>query len=196
MERERLQELSGHQLVRIFGRLGGDQPKPRSHVDLSSTGNVFVLFRDFVGRVQDASAKESIPLVISLVAAGRLLTGDLAGAEIIVDPFRRVRMLEIMGPATAWSPRRKPCFMRFRCQTPSRTWRVGVRAPMIKRDFVPGFENIAMPASSGLVSGGDLTIEIWSRLLHDSDLFRCPRSTRGLRWCPRRTGRLGPTRSR
>jgi hypothetical protein len=48
-------------------------------------GDVFAAFRDFAQRMRRASVAETNGLVVSLVAAARLLAGEIEGAAIIVE---------------------------------------------------------------------------------------------------------------
>jgi hypothetical protein len=55
------------------------------HFELSDDADIFELFRAFVARAAQLCAASTDPLTLSLVATGRLLTADLAAAEVILE---------------------------------------------------------------------------------------------------------------
>jgi hypothetical protein len=90
---ERLKPL-GRQRLRILSCLGGDMRHLPQYLVIQPDEDVLLAFRSFVQRLVAEWNAESDPLTKSLLAAGRLLTGDLSGADDIIDnlpaePFKR-----------------------------------------------------------------------------------------------------------
>jgi len=80
----RLQELGYRRGLFLFCA-NGDWPKSPWYFAPPADADIFTAFRDHVERLSRESHAESDPLVVSLLAAGRLLCGDLAAANIILD---------------------------------------------------------------------------------------------------------------
>lgn len=75
----------GTQRLRILSCLGGDVPRLPQYFDPGPAEDVFVAYRAFVERMLLECASASDPLTRSLVGAGQLLSGDLAGARAIIE---------------------------------------------------------------------------------------------------------------
>ena len=84
---ERNQRLAplGVQRLRISSCLGGDMPRLPQYFDPRPGEDVFAAFRAFVERMVQTTQSASDALTRSLVGAGRLLTGDLAGAREVIE---------------------------------------------------------------------------------------------------------------
>jgi hypothetical protein len=77
----------GYQRLRLLGCLGGNIPHVPSYFNPAQGTDIFEAFRQYVTRTMDTWANETDPLSISLLAAARLLTGDLDATDIIIDHF-------------------------------------------------------------------------------------------------------------
>jgi hypothetical protein len=79
----------GLQRLRILGCIGGQSP-----FDPPADANVFDAFRSHMGELSKRLATETDWLTVSLLAAGRFLSGDLAAANLILDylPTRAVEL--------------------------------------------------------------------------------------------------------
>lgn len=75
----------GVQRLRITSCLGGDMPRLPQYFDPSLGEDVFGAFRSFIGRMVQRTASASDAATRSLIGAGRLLTGDLSGADEVID---------------------------------------------------------------------------------------------------------------
>jgi hypothetical protein len=64
--------------------------------------DIFEAFADHVRQLSQLFAAETDPLTVSLLAAGRLLTGDLAAADVIIDNLPLRPSGSIMERACAW----------------------------------------------------------------------------------------------
>jgi hypothetical protein len=81
----RLSQL-GVQRLRILGCLGGDTRQLPQYFDPQPGENVLEAFERFVERmVRQHGGEQADSLTISLLATGRLLSGDLSGADDILD---------------------------------------------------------------------------------------------------------------
>jgi hypothetical protein len=85
-----LKPLGRHRL-RIFSCLGGDLPHLPQYTPIGPDADVFAAFRSFVqGLIAKSRAMPLDPLTKSLLAAGRLLTGEVDAADEILDSLPRV----------------------------------------------------------------------------------------------------------
>lgn len=75
----------GFQRLRLIDCLGGNSRWGLGQFEPAPNADVFEEFRKYIVQLSRRYASESNPLVISLLAAGRFLTGDLAAAEAILD---------------------------------------------------------------------------------------------------------------
>ncbi len=85
MDRDaRLSPLGGQRL-RVLDCLGGNNRWAPGYFEPDTDADVFSAFRTYVARLSETWAAESEPSALSLLAAARLLTGELAAAHTIVD---------------------------------------------------------------------------------------------------------------
>jgi hypothetical protein len=84
VRRDRLAPL-GLQRNRIFGCLSGDIPSSPAYFMRPDDADIFAAFRTYISEQSRRGANDPDSLTISLLAAGRLLTGDLSAAELIID---------------------------------------------------------------------------------------------------------------
>jgi hypothetical protein len=75
----------GLQRNRIFGCLGGDIRSSPAYFMPPDDVDIFDAFRSFIIEQSRRGENDTDPLTISLLAAGRLLIGDLVAAELIID---------------------------------------------------------------------------------------------------------------
>jgi hypothetical protein len=75
----------GLQRLRVLDCLGGNSRFGLGYFEPAADADIFKAFADYVAQVSQQWAAETDPHVISLLAAGRLLTGDLAAADVILD---------------------------------------------------------------------------------------------------------------
>jgi hypothetical protein len=75
----------GYPRLRLLGCLGGDTPSAPSYFAPAPETDIFEAFCAYVTNMSEMWVNESDPLGVSLLAAARLLTGDLDAAGIIVD---------------------------------------------------------------------------------------------------------------
>jgi hypothetical protein len=75
----------GVQRLRLLDCLGGNDPRLPGYFAGPVEQEVVSAFRDYVGQLSSQWAAESDPLTVSLLAAARLLTGDLSAADVILD---------------------------------------------------------------------------------------------------------------
>ena len=75
----------GLQRLRLLDCLGGNSPKAPGYFDPSGDSEVFAAFAAYISDLSSRWATDSDPLFISLLAAGRLLTGEIAAANVIVE---------------------------------------------------------------------------------------------------------------
>jgi hypothetical protein len=84
----------GVQRIRVLECLGGSSPRSPSYFAPAADTDIFTAFRSYVEEESERWANVTDLLTTLLVAAGRLLTGDLAGADVILDhlPAEGVRL--------------------------------------------------------------------------------------------------------
>jgi hypothetical protein len=84
---DRTAQLSplGLQRLRVLDCLGGNSPHAPGYFAPAADGNIFDAFGNYVAQVSQQWAAASDAATVSLIAAARLLTGDLAAADVIVD---------------------------------------------------------------------------------------------------------------
>jgi hypothetical protein len=75
----------GLQRLRLLECLGGNDLRLPGYFVPPEDVDVFAAFRLHVERLSRSWASERDPVVVSLLAAARLLTGDLAAADVILD---------------------------------------------------------------------------------------------------------------
>jgi hypothetical protein len=75
----------GYHRLHLLECLGGDIPHVSGYFNPVQGPDIFEAFRHYVARMSDTWVNEADPLSISLLAAARLVTGDLDAAEIIID---------------------------------------------------------------------------------------------------------------
>jgi hypothetical protein len=85
MDRTTLLAPLGRQRLRLLSCLGGDEPRAPGYFVVPEGRDVFAAFGDHVSRLAKEWADERDPQVVSLLAAAKLLTGDIAAAEVIID---------------------------------------------------------------------------------------------------------------
>jgi hypothetical protein len=81
---ERLEPL-GYSRLRLLSCLGGDMPHLPQYFAPGPQEDAFAAFRGFVDRMVRLCADANDPMVRSLIGAAQLLTGDLSGADVIVE---------------------------------------------------------------------------------------------------------------
>jgi hypothetical protein len=81
----KLLEPLGRTRWRILGCLGGDIPSFPQYLALAPGEDVFNAFRAFVRRMVQTSAAIDEQSTRALIGAARLFTGDIAGADEILD---------------------------------------------------------------------------------------------------------------
>lgn len=75
----------GWQRLRLLDCLGGNSPKAPGYFDPSHDSDVFAAYTAYLSDLSSRWASETDPIFVSLLAAGRLLTGEIAAAQVIVD---------------------------------------------------------------------------------------------------------------
>jgi hypothetical protein len=75
----------GYTRLRIVSCLGGDMPSLPQYVKLGAGEDVFEAFRRFVSSMVQSCAADRDQLTRSLIGAARLLVGELAGADEVLD---------------------------------------------------------------------------------------------------------------
>ena len=75
----------GTQRLRVLDCLGGNNRWSPGYFEPDADTDIFVEFRRYVRRTAETWGGEADPSAVSLIAAARLLTGDLAAAQAIVD---------------------------------------------------------------------------------------------------------------
>lgn len=83
-EQQQLAPL-GHMRLRIVGCLGGDMPSLPQYLKLAPGETAFAAFRRFVARMAQSCSADRDPATRGLIGAARLLVGDLAGADEILE---------------------------------------------------------------------------------------------------------------
>lgn len=71
--------------LRVLACLGGHDPRVPGYFDVAEDVDVLAAFRAYVERLAQRWASERDPVAVSLLAAGRLLAGDLSAAATILD---------------------------------------------------------------------------------------------------------------
>lgn len=85
MERSARLAPLGYQRLRLLDCLGGHDRRAPAYFDPPPDSDIFSAFAAHVQHLFAQWAGEAEPLAISLLAAGRLMTGDIAAARSIVD---------------------------------------------------------------------------------------------------------------
>jgi hypothetical protein len=85
MDRTTWLSALGSQRLRLLDCLGGNNPRLPGYFDRPAEQDVLSAFRRYVVRLSEQWAAEADPLTVSLLAAARLLTGDLAAADVVLD---------------------------------------------------------------------------------------------------------------
>jgi hypothetical protein len=80
----RLSPLGLHR-IRVLDCLGGNSPVAPGYFDLPDDTDIFRAFHEHLARMSELCAGDTNPLTVSLLAAGRVLMGDLAAADVILD---------------------------------------------------------------------------------------------------------------
>jgi hypothetical protein len=78
-------QTPGPQRARILSCLGGDNPRLPGYFARPEGVSLTGAYRDHVARLSRDWSAQTDPIVVSLLAAARLLTGDLTAASIILD---------------------------------------------------------------------------------------------------------------
>lgn len=88
----RLQPL-GHWRLRALDCLGGNTPQTAGYFVPAADITIFAAFRDHAVRLSQQWHAESDPMTVSLLAVARLLCGEIAAADVILDrlPAQPVR---------------------------------------------------------------------------------------------------------
>jgi hypothetical protein len=75
----------GHTRLRIVSCLGGDMPSLPQYLTLAPGQTAFEAFRGFVAHMTQICSTDRDPSTRALIGAARLLVGDLAGANEILE---------------------------------------------------------------------------------------------------------------
>jgi hypothetical protein len=75
----------GLQRLRLLECLGGNSPRAPGYFAPAADVDIFTAFRQYVDRLSEQWKSEPDPHAVSLLAAARLLTGDLSAAGVILD---------------------------------------------------------------------------------------------------------------
>jgi hypothetical protein len=75
----------GFQRLRLLDCLGGNSPSAPGYFSPDANCDVFAAFSTYITDLSSRWGSESDPLTITLLAAGRLLTGEIAAAKVIID---------------------------------------------------------------------------------------------------------------
>jgi hypothetical protein len=75
----------GMQRGRVLECLGGNSRFPPGYFEPPAGADILSAFRAHIVQMSEQYAADATPIFISLLAAGRLLTGDVAAADVIVD---------------------------------------------------------------------------------------------------------------
>lgn len=84
----------GYTRRRMISCLGGDMPSLPQYLKLRTDEDAFQAFRGFVERMIQRCQTDEDQLTRALIGAARLLIGDLAGADEVLDhlPVTRVKL--------------------------------------------------------------------------------------------------------
>jgi hypothetical protein len=85
MERLEAMEPLGIQRLRVLDSLYGNMPFYGHYFRPDAEPTVFGSFRSYISEAIPRWSSESDPVYVSNIAAGRLLIGDLGGADTIID---------------------------------------------------------------------------------------------------------------
>lgn len=85
MDRTAWLSALGWQRLRLLECLGGNDPRAPGYFATAADADVRAAFRQYVAGLSERWAAERDPLAVALLAAARLLTGDLSAAEVILD---------------------------------------------------------------------------------------------------------------
>jgi hypothetical protein len=77
----------GTQRLRLLDCLGGSTPRAPGYFAPPADANIFAAFHDHVAQMSRQWGSQSDPLTVSLLAAARLLIGEVDAAELIIDRF-------------------------------------------------------------------------------------------------------------
>ena len=75
----------GYQRLRLLGCLGGDSPTMSGYFNPDPATDIFTAFRHYVARMSQIWVDDTDCMTLSMLAAARVLTGDLGAADIIID---------------------------------------------------------------------------------------------------------------
>jgi hypothetical protein len=75
----------GYQRLRLLGCLGGDSPTMPGYFNPDPDRDIFEAFRQYVASMYQKWGAETDRMTSSLLAAARVLTGDLDSAAAIID---------------------------------------------------------------------------------------------------------------
>jgi hypothetical protein len=94
MDRTARLSALGLQRLRLLECLGGNDPRAPGYFVPDADADVLSAFRQYVERLSELWAAELDPHTVSLLAAARLLTGDLSAAGVILDhlPARAMKL--------------------------------------------------------------------------------------------------------
>jgi hypothetical protein len=84
MDRETLLAPLGLQRLRILDCLGGNEPRAPGFLELTPDVDIFTTYREYAVSISKAWNNETEQLTVSLLAAARLLSGDLSAADVII----------------------------------------------------------------------------------------------------------------
>jgi len=77
----------GIQRLRLLDCLGGNTPRAPGYFAPPADADIFAAFRDYAAQMSQQWGSRSDPLTVSLLAAARLLAGDVGAAEPIIERF-------------------------------------------------------------------------------------------------------------
>jgi hypothetical protein len=84
MDRENLLAPLGRERLRILDCFGGNEPRAPGYFDLQPDEDIFTAFREYAERMSRNWINETDPTTVPLLAAARLLSGELNAADIII----------------------------------------------------------------------------------------------------------------